>query len=206
MLNHDDDTNDKRDGESGLLPFMIRHLSALISAVEKMKRTPPHKCFSEMPPPYRVAVILVMFSVTIHHLIKFHDMDKFARFCKALSPEKQHAFFALAVMAIGIVAGAVIGIWFAYRAVRTFVVRNFAKRLSTEETHSIVPLLNTLQISLCVGIIVAGIATRHTMGIHPHLSSALLIASYVFAAAALLTGACKKHALNAAVSGVEGTR
>jgi hypothetical protein len=130
-------------------------------------------------------------------------MDKFTHYFNALSPEKQHVFLTAMALSIGILVGTVLVLWFASRAIRAFVVHNFAKRLAPGESRSIVPLLKALQTSLWAGVVVSFIATIHTNGIHEHISSALLITSYALAAAAFLTGACEKHVLKDAASNEE---
>jgi hypothetical protein len=195
MLNHDNDTNDKRNGGSSFLAFVIEHLSALSRAVENAQRMPPKRLFAAMRVPYRIATIMIILCFLIIHSMKYHETDTYERYFNALSSAQKHVLLADVGISVGIIVGFVLGIWFAYRAVRAFVVRHFAKRLAPEESHSIAPLLNTLQIALCVGVIFSIIATTHTRGIHPHLALAFTITSYAFAAAVFLTGACKKHVL-----------
>jgi hypothetical protein len=202
-LNHDNDTNNQRDGRSRLRAFLIERRSALCRAIEKMQSIPPDTFFSIMRTPYRIAALLAAFYVLIRHAIEHHDMDTISHRFNALSPDQQHFLLTTGAISIGVLVVALLGIWFACRAIRAFVVHNFTKRLAPDESRTIVPLLKALQTSLWVGVVVSFIATIHAIGVHPHISSALIITSYAFAAAALLTGACEKHALKAAVSNEE---
>jgi hypothetical protein len=202
-LNHDNDTNNQRDGRSRLRAFLIERLSASRHAIERMQGIQTDTFFKKMRTPYRIAALVAAFYFLIRHAIEHHDIDTISHRFNALSHDQQQFLLTTCAISIGVVVVALLGIWFTCRAIRAFVVHNFAKRLAPDESRSIVPLLKTLQTSLWVGVVVSFIATIHAIGVHPHISSALMITSYAFAAAALLTGACEKHALKAAVSNEE---